>query len=99
MVVVGKDNLTNGALLAIFDCKTDKFLKNSLIYKNEQFDNELGVSEPLKLNDICLVTTPQHSLRNLVVATNRGTLRVINMPETQTDNMKDERFLKPSYIH
>jgi hypothetical protein len=35
MVVVGKDNLTNGALLAIFDCKTDKFLKNSLIYKGE----------------------------------------------------------------
>lgn len=60
MVVVGKDNVAGGALLAVFDCKTDKFLKNSLIYRHEQFDAELGSSESLKLNDICLVTTPQH---------------------------------------
>lgn len=60
MVVVGKDNVAGGALLAVFDCKTDKFLKNSLIYKQEQYDTELGISEPFKLNDICLVNTPQH---------------------------------------
>jgi len=82
MVVVGKDNLTNGALLAVFDCKTDKFLKNSLIYKSEQFDTELGITEPLRLNDICLVSTPQHLLKNLIIATNRGTLKVINLPES-----------------
>lgn len=62
MVVVGKDNVAGGALLAVFDCKTDKFLKNPLIYKHELFDAELGITDPLKLNDICLVNTPQHLL-------------------------------------
>ena len=33
------------------------------------------------------------------MATNRGTLKVVNLPESTSDNMQDERFLRPSYVH
>ena len=34
MIVVGQDSINNGALLTIFDCETDKFVKNPVIYTN-----------------------------------------------------------------
>ena len=57
MIVVGKDKENGGALFTVFDCKTDKFVKNPLIFKAEEYDSELGV-DLFKINDVCLVTTP-----------------------------------------
>lgn len=52
-----------------------------------------------RINDVCLVTTPKHLIKNLVFTTNRGTLRVINLPEKRNASIKEERFMRPEFIH
>ena len=99
MIVIGQDSLNNGALLTIFDGKTDKFVKNPVLYTNEEFDEVQDLTTTFRMNDVCIVTTPKHQIKNLVIATNRGTIRVINLPEKRTNNLADERFIKPNFIH
>jgi hypothetical protein len=98
MIVVGrqggKEANVEGAILAVFDCASDKFVKNPLVYTDEQFSDELG-GEAFKISSLCLVNTAQYNVKNLVLATNRGTLRVINLPETRTSDLSTERFMKP----
>jgi hypothetical protein len=87
MIVVGKDKENGGAILTVFDCKTDKFVKNPLIFKREdKYDSELG-TDLFKINAVSMVTTPQYLIKNMVVATNRGTLKVMNLPETQKNDL------------
>ena len=99
MIVIGQDSLNNGALLTIFDGKTDKFVKNPVLYTNEEFDEVQDLTTTFRMNDVCIVTTPKHQIKNLVIATNRGTIRVINLPEKRTNDLADERFIKPNFIH
>jgi hypothetical protein len=54
MVVVGKDTQEGGALFTIFDCNSDKFVKNPVVYEGEMFDEELG-NGMFGINDACLV--------------------------------------------
>ena len=66
MIVIGQDSLNNGALLTIFDGKTDKFVKNPVLYTNEEFDEVQDLTTTFRMNDVCIVTTPKHQIKNLV---------------------------------
>ena len=68
MIVIGQDSLNNGALLTIFDGKTDKFVKNPVLYTNEEFDEAQDLTATFRMNDVCIVTTPKHQIKNLVIA-------------------------------
>lgn len=102
MVVVGKqggkDVSVESGILTVFDCATDKFLKNPLVYNDEQHADELG-TDLFRITNFTLVTTPQYLVKNLVLGTNRGSLRVVNLPEGRTDDLSAERFMKPGFIH
>lgn len=99
VIVVGRDMMNQGALLTIFDGRDDKFVSNPIIYKNDQYDEVNLVTEVYRINDICMVTTQKHLLKNLVYGTNRGSLCVINLPEKRTNNLQNERFLRSDLIH
>jgi hypothetical protein len=90
MIVVGrqggKEASAEGAILTVFDCMNDKFVKNPLVYTEEVHQEELG-SDLFKITDVCLAITPQYLVKNLVLGTNRGTLRVINLPENRSDDL------------